>query len=53
MEQISSTSDVSSIDRTQKADYDKLPTEMHGMKIQENKADKGDDKVTLKAIRFS
>lgn len=48
---VPSTSDVNNDDKTQKADYDKLPSEMHGMKIQDNKADKGDDKVTLKANR--
>lgn len=39
-----STSDMNSMDRTQKADYDQLPKEMHGMKIQDNKADTHDDK---------
>ncbi|KAL2892283.1 Shaggy-related protein kinase theta [Bienertia sinuspersici] len=44
MEAAPSTSDVYTIDRMQKTDYEKLPSEMHGMKIQDNKADKGDDK---------
>ena len=43
MEAVPSTSGVNSIIKMQKVDYDKLPTELHGMKIQDNKANKGDD----------
>uniref|UniRef100_A0A803KZ44 non-specific serine/threonine protein kinase n=1 Tax=Chenopodium quinoa TaxID=63459 RepID=A0A803KZ44_CHEQI len=50
MEAVPSSSDGNPIDRTQRADYDKLPTEMHGMKIQDSKADKGDDKDMEAAV---
>ncbi|XP_074273200.1 shaggy-related protein kinase epsilon-like isoform X1 [Silene latifolia] len=41
---VASTSDVSFADMMKKTDYDKLPKEMHGMKIQDSKADCLDEK---------
>lgn len=43
MEAVQTISVVKSID--QKADYDKLPAEMHAMKIKDNKSNRGNDKV--------
>ncbi|KAK6920185.1 Protein kinase domain [Dillenia turbinata] len=40
----SSTSNMSSIVRTENPGYDQLPTEMHGMKIRDDKDDHHDDK---------
>ena len=45
MEAIATTSDVNFTDRMQKGGYDQLPNELHGMKIQDKKADSHDDKV--------
>ncbi|KAJ8441545.1 hypothetical protein Cgig2_026346 [Carnegiea gigantea] len=44
MEGIAATSDVNFTDRMQKVDYDQLPKEMHGMKIQDKKEDSHDEK---------
>ncbi|KAH9618243.1 hypothetical protein KSS87_001647 [Heliosperma pusillum] len=41
---VASTSDVSSADMLKKNDYDKLPKEMHGMKIRDSKAGCLDEK---------
>ncbi|XP_057532237.1 shaggy-related protein kinase gamma-like isoform X1 [Amaranthus tricolor] len=53
MEAVPSTSGVNSIIKMQKVDYDKLPTELHGMKIQDNKANKGDDDKDMEAAFVS
>lgn len=42
---VASTSNTSSIVKSEKSDYDELPKEMHEMKIKE---DKSEDKVILK-----
>ena len=44
-ETAASTSNVSSIARTEQSGYDQLPKEMHDMKIRDEKVDAHDDKV--------
>lgn len=44
-ETTASTSNVSSIARTEQSGYDQLPKEMHDMKIRDEKVDPHDDKV--------
>ena len=52
-ETAASTSNVSSIVRSEQSGYDQLPKEMHDMKIRDEKIDPHDDKVMSLSSTYS